>query len=101
MPIQVEGIPRFRGLLGSEGCRIRTGEDGFGAQKSPRPASSSDAKLDGSDSLNCLVARSKTKQLDRITVAPPVRSQLQRTLGPDGGVSRKIPQYREFLDDGP
>ena len=43
-------IPRFRGVLAVEVARIRTGDGGFRAQDTPRPAFFSVAKLGGSDS---------------------------------------------------
>ncbi len=46
-----EKFPRFRGVLGVEGRRIRTGDCGFRAQGELQPALFSVARLGGSDSL--------------------------------------------------
>ena len=48
--VQPEKSPRFRGVLAVKLWRIRTGDCGFRAQKTPPPAFVSVAKLGGPDS---------------------------------------------------
>ena len=49
---QPEKSPRFRGVLAAKPSRIRTGDFGFRAWKTPHPAFFSVAKLGGSDPLS-------------------------------------------------
>jgi len=58
---QPEKSPRFRGVLAVEPSRIRTGDCGFWAGKTPRPVFVSVAKLGGSVSLRTRVPRARTR----------------------------------------
>ena len=51
-PRPSQKLPRFRGVLGEGHSRIRTGDCGFRAWKSPQPVFFSVAQLGGSDSLS-------------------------------------------------